>query len=307
VVLLSKLPLSSVEVSKKLDFEEFPIEYSSFETELKEENIDIFASLDIEKFSSLASFEDFHTLGFSTPLSVKNFAAKEVGTSSPSHTLPSSSKTQPVVVKTKTPLSSILSSPNMHTTKSPSPPCSPRMQNQMAVVNPLANRMDAIVATRYAPLVLPQPLNSLPPKDYFKYIPKFMGEEDVTIEEHLVSFYNYADNQNIENEDVWMRVFIQSLFGEARKWFRGLAPRSITGIEALDEAFLRHLGDQKNFLYYITKFGSLKRKEGESVSDFSKIFNKMYKKIPDEIKPTETMEKITYESAFDSKFYLLLR
>jgi hypothetical protein len=60
-------------------------------------------------------------------------------------------------------------------------------------------------------------------------------------------------------------------------------------------------------LYYITEFGSLKRKEGESVSDFSKRFNKMYKKIPDEIKPTETIAKITYASDFDSKFCLLLR
>ena len=33
----------------------------------------------------------------------------------------------------------------------------------------------------------------------------------------------------------------------------------------------------------------------------------MYKKIPDEIKPTKTMEKITYSSAFDSEFCLLLR
>jgi hypothetical protein len=138
-------------------------------------------------------------------------------------------------------------------------------------------------------------------------MPKFMGEEDVIAEEHLVSFYSYADNQNIENEDVWMRVFVQSLFGEARKWFMGLAPRSIIGIEALYEDFLRHWGDKKDFLYYIIEFGSLKRKEGESVSEFSTIFNKMYKKILNEIKPTETMEKITYASAFDSKFFLLLR
>jgi hypothetical protein len=138
-------------------------------------------------------------------------------------------------------------------------------------------------------------------------MPKFTGEEDVTVEEHLASFYNYADNQNIENEDFWMRVFIQILFGEARKWFMGLALESITSMKALDEAFLRHWGDKKDFLYYITEFGSLKRKEGESVFDFSKRFNKMYKKIPDEIKPTETMEKITYASAFDSEFCLLLR
>jgi hypothetical protein len=81
----------------------------------------------------------------------------------------------------------------------------------------------------------------------------------------------------------------------------------LLGIEALDEAFLRHWGDKKDFLYYITEFGSLKRKEGESVSDFSKRFNKMYNKIPDEIKPTETSAKITYASAFDPEFCLLLR
>ena len=60
-------------------------------------------------------------------------------------------------------------------------------------------------------------------------------------------------------------------------------------------------------MYYITKFGSLKRKEGESVSDFSKIFNKMYNNIPIEIQPTESSAKITYASAFDLDFCLILR
>jgi hypothetical protein len=135
--LSSKLPLSSAEVSKNLDFEEFPVEYSSFETELKEENTDIFYSPDIEKFFSLDSFEYFPTLGFATPLSVKTFAAKEVGTSYPSHTLPSSSKTQLPTMKTEAPPSSVPSFPSIHTVKSPSPSCSPRIQNQMAIVNPL--------------------------------------------------------------------------------------------------------------------------------------------------------------------------
>jgi hypothetical protein len=107
----------------------------------------------------------------------------------------------------------------------------------MDVFNPHANRMDAIVARRYAPPVLPQLMNAFPPGDYLKYMPKFTREEDITVEEHLAAFYSYEDNQNIENEDVWMRVFIQSLFGEAKKRFRCLAPGSIMSIEALDEAF----------------------------------------------------------------------
>ena len=37
-------------------------------------------------------------------------------------------------------------------------------------------RMELIVAARYVPLVLPQPLHPLPQGDYLKYLPKFMGE-----------------------------------------------------------------------------------------------------------------------------------
>jgi hypothetical protein len=104
-----------------------------------------------------------------------------------------------------------------------------------------------------------------------------------------------------------MRFFVQSLDGEAQKWFRSLLPGSIVGIEAPDDVFLRHWGDKKYFLYYITEFGALKRKEGESMFEFSKRFSKMYNTIPTEIKPTETSAKITYVSAFDLEFCLLLR
>jgi ribosomal protein L31 len=104
-----------------------------------------------------------------------------------------------------------------------------------------------------------------------------------------------------------MRVFIQILDGEVRKWFRGLAPGSIVGIEALDSVFLRLWGDRKDFMYYMKYFGSLKKMEGETVSDFSKRFNKMYNKIPAEIKPSEASAKISYASAFSPVFFLLLR
>jgi ribonuclease HI len=202
------------------------------------------------------------------------------------------------------PVRTSFSSPPVGT---PSPPSSPLFNIPMAGVNPPPNRMDAIVAARYAPLILPQPLSPLPAGDYLKYMPKFSGEGDVTAEEHLAAFYSYADNLNIENEDVWMRVFVQSLDGEVRKWFRGLAPGSIAGIEALDNAFLRQWGDRKDYIYYMTEFGSLKKQEGESVSDFSKRFNKMYNKIPAEIKPSEASAQISYAGAFDPDFCLVLR
>ena len=84
----------------------------------------------------------------------------------------------------------------------------------MAGPNPPPNRMDAIVAASYAPLVLPQLMNALPARYYLKYMPKFSGEGEVTTKEHLADFYVYVDNLNIEHEDVWMRVFVQSLEGD---------------------------------------------------------------------------------------------
>ena len=57
----------------------------------------------------------------------------------------------------------------------------------------------------------------------------------------------------------------------------------------------------------MTEFGSLKKKEGVFVSDFSKRFNKMYNNILVEIKPSKASTKITYASDFDPDVFLLLR
>jgi hypothetical protein len=177
----------------------------------------------------------------------------------------------------------------------------------MAAPPPHLTKMQQILASRYAPLILPNPVAALPIGDYQKYMPKFIGEGDVSAEEHIEAFYSYVENLNIEQEDVWTRVFVQSLDGHARKWFKELPAGSIAGIEQFDETFLKHWGDRRDFVYYITEFGNLRKQSNESVSDFTKRFNRMYGKIPAEIKPSDASAKITYSDAFDSDFYLLLR
>jgi hypothetical protein len=109
----------------------------------------------------------------------------------------------------------------------------------MAAPAPLT-KMQRILAARYAPLVLQNPPAAMPTGDYQKYMPKFTGEGDVTAEEHIEAFYSYAENLNIEDVDVWTRVFVQSLDGHARKWFKELPAGSIAGIEELDDIFLKH-------------------------------------------------------------------
>jgi hypothetical protein len=151
-------------------------------------------------------------LSLPTPPPIKVVVTQEEETSFPLESIPSSSKTQTIPLDTKTSPSNIPLSPKIHAAfvsfKTLSSPCSPTIHNPMASANISRNRMDAIVATRYAPLILPQPINALPVGDYLKYILKFTGEEDITAKEHLADFYSYADNLSIEDEDVWMRVFV---------------------------------------------------------------------------------------------------
>jgi len=99
--------------------------------------------------------------------------------------------------------------PDSTSTSSPaSTPVSP-INLQIPVAQAMVvNRMDVIIAARYAPFY----------------------------EEQLVSFYSFADNFNVDYSDVWMRFFVQSLDGEVIKWFTSLPPTSIVDIEVLDEA-----------------------------------------------------------------------
>jgi hypothetical protein len=300
IVVFNSPFIPSVGVSRSLNFEIFHVELPPSSVHLEGESFETHVSTDIVKWFRPRSLEYFPTLGYPTPPPVKVVVYKEGGIYFPLNPVLLSSNTQSFPFSPRN-IVAILP------VQTPSSPCSPTVHIQMEGANLPRNRMDAILVAKYAPLVLPQPMNALPVGDYFKYMLKFTGEEDITAKEHLSSFYSYVDNINIEKEDVWMRFFVQSLGGEARKWFRGLIPGSIIGIEALDDSFLRHCGDKKYFLYHIIDFGSLKRKEGESVLDFSKIFNKMYNKIPIEINPAETSANITYASSFDLEFFLLLR
>ena len=70
---------------------------------------------------------------------------------------------------------------------------------------------------------------------------------------------------------------------------------------------MRQWGDTKDHTYYITEFGALKRKKNETTTDFSKHFNKMYGRIPTEIKPSKASAKLTYANSFDHEFSLHLR
>jgi hypothetical protein len=72
---------------------------------------------------------------------------------------------------------------------------------------PPTPRIFSKVAARYAPLVLPVPLHDLP-KNYMKNLPKFTGEGDLTVTEHINFFDQFFDILGLEHEDVYSRLLV---------------------------------------------------------------------------------------------------
>ena len=94
---------------------------------------------------------------------------------------------------------------------------------------------------KYAPLALPQVLNDMP-QDYLKILPRFNWENESDAQKHLETFFSFAENFNVEHLDVVLRLFVQSLDGEAQKWFKTLASCSITTWDNMEDTFLRKWG-----------------------------------------------------------------
>ena len=92
-----------------------------------------------------------------------------------------------------------------------------------------------------------------------------------------------------------------------RTWFRGLATGSLKSYDELKNAFIKQWGERKDHLYYLSKFGALRKKNSESVLEFTQRFNKLYNKIPAEVKPSQPAAKVTFDGAFDTNLSLLSR
>ena len=76
-------------------------------------------------------------------------------------------------------------------------------------------RVFAKVVARYAPLVLPVPLHDLP-ENYIKNLPKFTGEGDLTVAEHINLFDQFVDILGLKHEYVYSRLLVQTSEGQVR-------------------------------------------------------------------------------------------
>ena len=79
----------------------------------------------------------------------------------------------------------------------------------------------------------------------------------------------------------------------------------IGSYDELENSFLRQWGERKDHLYYLTEFGALRKKNLETIIEFIQRFNKLYNKIPVEVKPSQPVAKVTFVGDFEPNFTLL--
>jgi hypothetical protein len=77
------------------------------------------------------------------------------------------------------------------------------------------------------------------PKKFNKWLPKFPGNNVITIEDHIYVTGRDMDNASIDHEDVAMRLFASSLNEEALDWFKGLIDNNIMSYDAFSTLFKR--------------------------------------------------------------------
>ena len=107
------------------------------------------------------------------------------------------------------------------------------------------------MANRYAPLVLLANLNAMP-VDYSTKIKQFGDDESYTARKHVQWFKDFCDLVEVDDDDVNMRLFAQSLKVDVKDWFRGLAVSSILDINRFHAIFLEKWEEKKNSVQMLT-------------------------------------------------------
>jgi len=119
-------------------------------------------------------------------------------------------------------------------------------------------------------------------------------------------FDDFIDLEEMDHEDVKMKLIAHSLSREAKKWYKYLPTRSIPNFIYFQTAFMERWDDKQSPLQVLSQYNNLKKGGFESVHEFSSRFITVYNSIPADIKPSAGAAKLYYAKSFDNDFALLL-
>ena len=75
-------------------------------------------------------------------------------------------------------------------------------------------------------------------QDYQSKNPQFDGTTHYTAQQHVNKILDYFELYELDDVDVQMRLFSQTLAGDVKKWFKGLPTGSIADLVVFHWMFL---------------------------------------------------------------------
>lgn len=112
----------------------------------------------------------------------------------------------------------------------------------------------------YAPLefsqIQGQPYQ-LPMRDYHEHLPKFVGNNAVTMDDQLDAFLQFVNDLKVQHEDVVLMMFVQTLLGDARAWYKVLPANAIDGWDSFQNTFTERQDNKQDNTLMLDAFASI--------------------------------------------------
>jgi hypothetical protein len=130
-----------------------------------------------------------------------------------------------------------------------------------------------------SPLNLALATHTLP--KFKENLPKFLGNNNVTTNEHLVAFSNACHNIGANDNDTCPRLFVNSLEGKVVDDFFDLPSKILSTWEELIYWFRSTYGKSKILDEKLREYNNIAYTDGETIKSFNLHFTKLYNQIPE--------------------------
>jgi hypothetical protein len=150
----------------------------------------------------------------------------------------------------------------------------------------------------------------MPPISKKRWLPGFSGRNGERADFHMNNFYSYFMLHPVadEAEDVVMKLFSNTLHGDAKKWYNNLPNASITSMDQFEEVFLEEWGIKSEDIPILQKkIEDIKQNENETLFDFQSRFEGTLHQIPEAHRPGEEYVVHIYTHAILAHLGLPLR
>lgn len=159
--------------------------------------------------------------------------------------------------------------------------------------------------THFGPLSLPQYLAL--PTGSRNFFLKFNGEDSLITNDHIQAFTIACAVLGLNEENEFVRLFVESLIEAATNWFQSLEDGCIIDWNNLKNKFLKRFKSTIDVGTLLSQFFNIYKNEDELMREFVDQFNRCLKKTPHDDQSSEKNQLSIFVAMLCPKIKFLLK